>query len=331
MNTTKNKFHLLIPLIFMLSLNVGVFAQVSPLTQGLVFNGTSQYMVIENHADFNVNTNESYSISCWVKTDLTRNQRIIGKRLTNSTNTGYGVALINNRPFTDARWYPAPNTINSVLDNHSTTPPYVYTSGSWIHLTAVFDMVARKHTLYVNGALYRSMDIDASVGNLENESNVYVGGWAGNKDNPTAISDYWSGNISELRFWKKAMTQSEAAADMTAVVTETTPDLVAAYDFKKIALSKGDIVVRDIKKKHSGILRGFGQSVVTVEYEWLAAPAIAVKDNVAKVVGPGAENFTQITIDGVSGTDLSGIESGKKVKIEAKDDNDNVIRLVITK
>jgi hypothetical protein len=72
------------------------------------------------------------------------------------------------------------------------------------------------------------------------------------------------------------------------------------------------------------------QLKLTSVYSWLVAPAIVVEGNTVKVVGPDADKFTKITIDGEEGTDLSAIEAGKEVKLEATDGTQK-IRLIIKK
>lgn len=49
--------------IFMLALPFIVFSQTGKY---LEFNGTDQYMQIPTHADFNVQTSESFTITAWV-------------------------------------------------------------------------------------------------------------------------------------------------------------------------------------------------------------------------------------------------------------------------
>jgi len=71
-------------------------------------------------------------------------------------------------------------------------------------------------------------------------------------------------------------------------------------------------------------------ALTVVSYNWLIAPAIVVHGNTVKVVGPSAENFTTIRIDGVPGDDLSGINVGSEAILEATD-GAQVIRLVIKK
>ena len=53
----------------------------------LEFNGTNQYMQIPTHADFNVQTSESFTISAWINVlEFKNNQaRFITKRLQNTT------------------------------------------------------------------------------------------------------------------------------------------------------------------------------------------------------------------------------------------------------
>lgn len=46
------------------------------------FNGSDQYMMIPHHADFNITTTESFTVSCWVKRNvLEADTRFVVKRV----------------------------------------------------------------------------------------------------------------------------------------------------------------------------------------------------------------------------------------------------------
>ena len=46
------------------------------------FNGTDQYAEIPSHEDFNIDANESFSITCWVNVDaLINGQRFVSRRV----------------------------------------------------------------------------------------------------------------------------------------------------------------------------------------------------------------------------------------------------------
>ena len=60
-------------------------------TSFIEFNGSDQYMVIPHHADFNVTTSESFTVSCWVKRNaMDPETRFVVKRVKNNATVKSG-------------------------------------------------------------------------------------------------------------------------------------------------------------------------------------------------------------------------------------------------
>lgn len=228
---------------------------------GLEFNGTNQYMRIPNHTDFDINTNESLTVTCWARTPVTsRTQRLFGKRYTtgdvDNGNTGYGVALLSpGRTYTD--WHYKSNLTTgggnaNILPGSTTTGTYF--ANTWMHIAAVFDVANKRISLYQDGVLMGSKELAAMI-SITNISDLYVGWW---KTAPTANpGEYFSGEIAHLRFWDKTLSFAEIQEDIVTDVNEETPNLIAAYDLRKVEGSGTNLTVPDIKGNHTGILHNF--------------------------------------------------------------------------
>lgn len=249
--------------------------------KSLVLNGTDQYMSIPSHDDFNIGIDESFTLSLWIKADryapLAQAQRFVAKRdmaqVKSPTGgdqvSGYEVwgavsstqFFANNAPGPNDMWH----------DNSLTE--FSRVSGSlntWIHIALVVDRDGGS-----NGKMYLYQDgqevADSKTKNVnlwyvKNAYDVLVGAGARGED----IQYLFKGEVDNLRFYKKALSQSEMMADMTSVVDETTDGLVAAYDFENVS----GLTVPDISGHgHNGVLHNFpvtGECIVasaTVTYD----------------------------------------------------------------
>lgn len=235
--------------------------------EGLVFNGTNQYMTIADHPDFNINSGEVLSISLWVKTSISnRNQRLVLKRYTSTTadpvngNTGYGIVPLANRNlYADLHYrngsQPNPGgraTVASGIES--------YSLDEWFHVVAIFDSPKKQLSLYQNGNLVGTGIINGTPPenpNIVSISDVLVGAWK--ESDGGNLSEFFSGEIAHLRFWKKALNPEDIYLDMSTPVTAETPGLVAAYDFTKVDGTGTDLTVPDITGNHTGVLHGFSR------------------------------------------------------------------------
>jgi len=279
-----------------------------PKNAGLSFDGT-QYMTIANHSDFNIAANGALSISCWVQGEVNSSvvQRIIGKRYTDVTNTGYGMALLNSSPNTNKTYAEGVYTTT----NNGVVGTSTYGQGEWFHLTAVIDLSVKKVILYKNGIKEKEA-YNVNLSSINNESDVYVAAW---KDKVGALKPGYNlkGKIANLRFWNKALTLAEVVADRLSEVSSSTPNLIAAYDFTNIT----EGVVADIKGNHPGTLYGFeGDEVVVGE------------PSTAGLTFDGIKEYMSIA----NHTDLNIAENGAlTISCWLQTDIDNVTQRIIGK
>lgn len=218
------------------------------------FNGTDQYAEIPSHEDFNIEANESFSITCWVNLDQLvegQNSRFVSRRLMNESTqtTGYEMWGANSSTQFYAVNTPKPSSGN-IYSQWSTGS---YTVGSWVHLAMVINRADNTVTIYHDGIQGgQGESADLSSWTVVNNNKVYLGGAYSVSAN--GLINLMDGKLANVRFWSKALTAAEVAADMTATVGPDTEALIAAYDFTNIS----GLTVPDISGHgHDATLSGF--------------------------------------------------------------------------
>lgn len=266
----------------------------------LEFNGTNQYMQIPTHADFNVQTSESFTISAWINVlEFKNNQaRFITKRLQSTTVTdksGYELWGANSA----AQYYAlnTPNAAGNHTNSLSVWPSYTGTANKWTHIAFVVDRAGGKMYEYIDGVeVANSGTKDISPWAVNNAWDVYVGCGITGATTP-AVSQFFCGQMDNLRFWKKALSPAEIIADKTATVTAETTGLVAAYDFEDINTTT--LKVPDIKNTHEATL---------VNYTFSENTTITVTQD-ANFTGRGNDNEEILNLSVIpGGTSIVGLK-----------------------
>lgn len=257
-NCTKLKEIFFFNLLFLLFFSKHSVAQSGNI---LSLDGTNSFMSVVDHADLDVAPGQSKTITCWVKTTSTATARIIAKRSNSSTQnpstagtngTGYEIWMGNGANVgkvagNAAAW----NTANSSAQTFSTTGYNAVASndGVWHHLAAVFDNTSTNKTVtfYVDGI----------------NPNLRAGTFSGTYDFSTGVAlvigaatnntNFFTGQVDNVRIWNKAMTPAELATDMSTTVSGPTTNLLAGWDFENVVGS----TVPDISgNNHPGTLNG---------------------------------------------------------------------------
>lgn len=263
---------------------VGIDAPVAPPPTELEFNGTNQYMTIPHHTDFDFENNGTFSLTTWVYRGSTALADLVS---TWNGGNGYFLGATGTTLLLD-------------LASQGTTPPalprihsrsqanggtWFLTASNWYHLGFVFDGANQKIYLYQNGENIvlqstQTNDIQKHAGN--DVANTYgnditVFAKTPNRTNPdAAVSRIWRGALRTMRFWNKALSPAEMAADVNAAVTAETPNLIAGYDFTHVEKRGSDNIVPDIKGNHDGILKNFIIADVESPGVDLKAPKLSV-------------------------------------------------------
>lgn len=220
----------------------------------MVFNGTSNYIVVSDHNDLDIGPGENYTITCWIKTSQWKNMPVFRKR--DPSGVGYemtvgsgGAYAINMRSTTN-------------VNAGSTVASYNMNLNQWYHLAMVVDIVDKSTKTYVNGVL-QGTTTNANIGTLsfENAVDVTIG-------RSVDQNRYYIGQMDDIRIWDKAFTPAELVADMTATVDNTTPNLLAAWDFENVTGTN----VPDVSGNgHNGTING--PVVLPVELSSFSAKA----------------------------------------------------------
>lgn len=246
-------FNHALPLAMLFATNGVSFAQTPD--NFIEFNGTDQCVKIQSHEDFNIETTESFSITCWINVnEFKENQRFVSRRLMGeqgaSITTGYEMWGGSN----EDKYY-AVNTPKAgggnIFSKYNTGTGAINT---WMHIAMVIDRADNSVTLYKDGVKGDGVtnNPDMNSWSVVNNNDVYLG--CGFNGPGKTTENFMNGKLANVRFWNKALEQNEVAADMTTTVDENTENLIAAYDFKNIS----GLTVPDLSGNgHDGTLVGF--------------------------------------------------------------------------
>lgn len=204
-----------------------LFIQAAP-TSSLTFNGTDQYVRIPNSADFQMAADESLSFSIWVKPSSWRNgDRFIGYRVGDDTQTGYEAYVLSGGYACTASGIAGQAAPGRPIDTVISSGD---ASGVWTHIVIVFDRTAGTGSAYVNGSPVSGKSLTSSMV-FDSTQDILIGAGFYN----SAITRFFPGDIANVRFYRGALTQAQAQADMNANSYNALSDelkemCVAAYD-----------------------------------------------------------------------------------------------------
>lgn len=278
----------------------------------LEFDGSSRYMTIPSHADFNFTTSQEFSITLWVNVKSYKtNARFVSKRGDGTAldKSGYEMWGTNSA----SNFYALNTPLLSGSNPFSQWGTIAGATNTWIHLGFVVSRANGLTTVYQyqNGQLAKSSTgINMEAYASTNSFDVYIG-------NGQYTSSYLNAKIDDLRFWRKGLTAQEVAADMISSVTASTEGLVAAYDFENI----DGHIVPDIKNTHPATLYNFPSSgpVVITNATVLQDANFTGRANANEVIlkatinttGSTASEIEYVTLDMTGTTSLIDVDSIK--------------------
>ncbi len=173
----------------------------------LEFNGTDQYIEVPHTTKLAPTTNK-LTLEAWVNpANLTGNKTIISKV---NGNTGYGLDIQNST----ARFYIYNGT------SIQTVTGTIF-SGQFSQLTGTYDGTELR--LYVNG----KETTTAGVTSISHNTSDLIIGALGN----TTKSQWFNGNIDEVRIWNIAKDSATVIRDYQRKVTQDEAGLVAYWNF----------------------------------------------------------------------------------------------------
>lgn len=232
-------------LFFVLLLLSGLMAFGQP-SHYLTFNGVDQYMSIPHHPDFNIDSDESFSLTAWVRNvSYTEYPRYICKRdaasNTGSERSGY-------------EFFGTPAAGQSLgLNTPTTTSGHalsVYTgitvpAGEWMHIALVVDRAENIIRIFHNGNTNTAWSASLNGWTVENTHDLFVG--AGNSGGQPCY--FCNGSFGNIRFYNIALDDEMIAADIDTDDISNLPQemhnaLLAAYDMDSANVD--DNIMHDI-------------------------------------------------------------------------------------
>lgn len=169
------------------------------LNGAMNFNGTSDYISVQNAASLNPNT--AITISAWIKASAfgtnSYDNTIVGKDDWSSGNRGYALRCGDGGKLSF-------NFAKSVSTwSESVTFLSLLTTTDWFFVTGVYD--GSMISTYVNGAMVGSLPCTGTM--VASTTSLLIGSCPG-PSNPR----YFSGKIDEVSIWNRALTQLEITA-----------------------------------------------------------------------------------------------------------------------
>ena len=218
-------------LFFVLLLLSGLMAFGQP-SHYLTFNGVDQYMSIPHHPDFNIDSDESFSLTAWVRNvSYTEYPRYICKRdaASNSGSERSGYEFFGTPAAGQSLGLNTPTTTSG----HALS---VYTgitvpAGEWMHIALVVDRAENIIRIFHNGNTNTAWSASLNGWTVENTHDLFVG--AGNSGGQSCY--FCNGSFGNIRFYNIALDDEMIAADIDTDDISNLPQemhnaLLAAYD-----------------------------------------------------------------------------------------------------
>ncbi|NEQ39397.1 MAG: LamG domain-containing protein [Okeania sp. SIO3I5] len=206
--------------------------------QVMEFNGGDNYIEL---GDFN--PGKTFTIELWVKLSQEKSYCLVGK----NESDGGNIFLFDCD--SDGK---LGVTINSERHYEFSTQETLH---QWQHLALVLEKKGEKteYTLYQNGEQKVNHTVDALLGNIQGKPWSLGQEW----DSGPTTSDFFKGQIAEVRIWNKARTADEIKVNMHRRLIGQESDLVAYFPLNKIIPESSTIKVLDLSgNNHHGTVHG---------------------------------------------------------------------------
>ena len=219
---------------FLLSmLSIAIMATAQP-AHFITFNGTDQYMRIPHHSDFDIATDQNFTLTGWVRNETyTATPRYVCKRDMSVQNagderTGYEFFGTGSDGQSLGLNTPTSTTGHALSVYTGVTIP----AGEWMHFALLVDRANNIIRIYHD--LNSPNDWSAPLNNwfVANTHDVFIG--AGN--NGGQPTNFCNGSFGNVRFYGMPLSYEEIMTDyyhneLSELTSEMQNHLLAAYDF----------------------------------------------------------------------------------------------------
>jgi len=244
--------------LFILTISAITFAQPA---NHLNFNGDNQCMRIPHHQDFNIETSESFTVTCWVNAANYNNfPRYVAKR-------DYSVTAAGNERSGYEMFGHSEAGKSYGLNTPTTTSDHAYSAysgvtvnvGQWQHVAFVLDRANDQIRMYHNGVNTNTSSNSVATWTVANSFDLYIGaGYNGG-----VVTNYCNGDFGNIRFYSIALSDEQMLTDMNNSALCNIPSsmqnaLIAAYDFAE----------ENINENHLTDLSGNGHTADLVGFSF---------------------------------------------------------------
>ncbi|MDX2189002.1 MAG: LamG-like jellyroll fold domain-containing protein, partial [Bacteroidota bacterium] len=279
------------------------------ISSALAFDGNQSVLIPDNNSlDF---TNQ-YTFETWINLSAYQYGTIVSKYDDDANNRAWFVNFGesgNNKRL----------TVLQSLGNFSNFV-FFHTNfyadlNTWYHIAVVYDgtLGSNQLKLYVNGALQDQTNCTVNL-EANNPANVYLGGYdaSGNGLNSGANSRFLNGKMDEVRFWNRARTSGEIAANYNSTFNTSVSGLVAYYKFNQGIINGNNQAVNTLVdesgNKIDGTLNNFALTQNSAS-NWASG---AIDGLASQVKVSGNSNIIAINSapSATNNTDFGGIALG---------------------
>ncbi len=198
----------------------------------LLFNGLNNSVSLGNWTP-----DTKWTVEAWIKPDVLSygNKLIAGS---SNNNTPWGIFIVDKKIATIFKSSQTGMPQSVIADD-------TISSGVWYHVAGVFNGSTIR--LYVNGQLVKSAIANSTYTAY---SYPFIGG-------VPSYSNYFSGNIDEVRIWNKERSQSQISYSMNHILVGNEPGLLGYWTLDKV----NGITVADFSGNgHVGTINGASYS-----------------------------------------------------------------------
>lgn len=180
----------------------------------LKFDGANDFLQISDNALLSGGAGKNITVEAWVKPDQVDGVRPVVEKFLDGKIKDWGMQIVDGQ-------------LEAVIENNGddwNLQGGSIPAGSWTHIAFAFDNAANLVRVFVNGAEVGQRSLDKDMPDTQAVLRVGRHGYA---------SQYFAGEIDEIRLWNFARSASQVAADMNRQLSGTESGLIGYWQFNE--------------------------------------------------------------------------------------------------
>ena len=169
----------------------------------LAFDGIDDVLRVESNST--INLTGSLTIEAWINPSSLQSRSILNK--TSGSSNGYELAITS------------AGKVTFRIDNTTLTSSQTYSANTWTHIAATFNSSGGSMKIYINGVLDPNSTTSSISGN---SARLLIG---------ATTSNYFNGQLDEIRLWNTVRTETQIQANMCQKLTGSETNLIGYWNF----------------------------------------------------------------------------------------------------